>query len=345
MSDQKQTKENETMNAAQVLVRCLENEGVEYVFGIPGEENLEVMRALKDSKIKFITVRHEQGAAFMADVYGKLKGKAGVCLATLGPGATNLVTGVADANTDGAPLIAITGQVGTERMHLTSHQYLDLVTMFTPITKRSKQVVNPDTVNEVVRIAFKYAESEKPGACHIDLPCNIAAMPVESEVGRQPLKHHKPNLEMASIESLEEAAGLLFQAKRPVILAGHSAIRNKASKALTEFAEKLHIPVINTMMVFNDCSYGLIKWKEEDRYGENFYVDFTNPDFVKFAESMHAIGYRINSAQELIPTLEKAFEQKVPVIIDCPVDYRENTKLTEHLKELIKSYQAQQPEA
>ena len=105
MSDQKQTKENETMNAAQVLVRCLENEGVEYVFGIPGEENLEVMRALKDSKIKFITVRHEQGAAFMADVYGKLKGKAGVCLATLGPGATNLVTGVADANTDGAPLI------------------------------------------------------------------------------------------------------------------------------------------------------------------------------------------------------------------------------------------------
>jgi acetolactate synthase-1/2/3 large subunit len=179
MSDQKQTKENETMNAAQVLVRCLENEGVEYVFGIPGEENLEVMRALKDSKIKFITVRHEQGAAFMADVYGKLKGKAGVCLATLGPGATNLVTGVADANTDGAPLIAITGQVGTERMHLTSHQYLDLVTMFTPITKRSKQVVNPDTVNEVVRIAFKYAESEKPGACHIDLPCNIAAMPVE----------------------------------------------------------------------------------------------------------------------------------------------------------------------
>ena len=103
----------------------------------------------------------------MADVYGKLKGKAGVCLATLGPGATNLVTGVADANTDGAPLIAITGQVGTERMHLTSHQYLDLVTMFTPITKRSKQVVNPDTVNEVVRIAFKYAESEKPGACHI----------------------------------------------------------------------------------------------------------------------------------------------------------------------------------
>lgn len=112
-----------------------------------------------------------------------------------------------------------------------------------------------------------------------------------------------------------------------------------------EFETALRTGTPFVTLVFNDCSYGLIKWKEEDRYGENFYVDFTNPDFVKFAESMHAIGYRINSAQELIPTLEKAFEQKVPVIIDCPVDYRENTKLTEHLKELINSYQAQQPEA
>src|SRR5574344_1067121 len=114
------------MNTAEVLVHCLENEGVEYIFGIPGEENLAVMQALKTSKIRFITVRHEQGAAFMADVYGRLTGKAGVCLATLGPGATNLVTGVADANSDGAPLIALTGQVSTDRMHITGHQYLDL---------------------------------------------------------------------------------------------------------------------------------------------------------------------------------------------------------------------------
>ena len=144
------------MNTAEVLVKCLENEGVKYIFGIPGEENLEVMKALQNSTIKFITVRHEQGAAFMADVYGRLTGKAGVCLSTLGPGATNLVTGVADANSDGAPLVAITGQVGTERMHLTSHQFLDLVNMFSPITKRSKQIVRPDTVNEIIRIAFKY---------------------------------------------------------------------------------------------------------------------------------------------------------------------------------------------
>ena len=172
------------MNTAEVLIKSLESEGVKYIFGIPGEETLELMEAIKKSSIKFITVRHEQGAAFMADVYGRLTGKAGVCLSTLGPGATNLVTGVADANSDGAPLIAITGQVGTERMHLTSHQYLDLVNMFTPITKRSKQVVRPDTVNEIVRIAFKYAEMEKPGACHIDLPCNIAAMEVEGEVAQ-----------------------------------------------------------------------------------------------------------------------------------------------------------------
>ena len=153
------------MNTAEVLVACLENEGVTYIFGLPGEENLELIQALENSSIRFITVRHEQGAAFMADVYGRLTGKAGVCLSTLGPGATNLVTGVADANSDGAPLVAITGQVGTDRMHITSHQYLDLVGMFTPITKRSKQIVRPDTVNEIIRLAFKYAESEKPGAC------------------------------------------------------------------------------------------------------------------------------------------------------------------------------------
>ena len=147
------------MNTAEALVKSLENEGVKYIFGIPGEENLAVMQALKNSSIRFITVRHEQGAAFMADMYGRLTGKAGVCLSTLGPGATNLVTGVADANSDGAPLVAITGQVGTERMHLTSHQYLDLVNMFSPITKRSKQIVRPDTVHEIVRIAFKYAEN------------------------------------------------------------------------------------------------------------------------------------------------------------------------------------------
>ena len=147
---------------AQVLVDCLEAEGVDVIFGIPGEETLDLMFAIRDSKIRFIPVRHEQGAAFMADVYGRLTGRAGVCLSTLGPGATNLVTGVADAYLDGAPLVAITGQVGTDRMQLTSHQYLDLTAMFEPITKRSKQIIRPDTVGEIVRLAFKHAEKGKP---------------------------------------------------------------------------------------------------------------------------------------------------------------------------------------
>ena len=542
------------MNAAEILIRCLENEGVQYIFGIPGEETLEIMEAIKNSSIQFITVRHEQGAAFMADVCGRLTGKAGVCLSTLGLGATNLVTGVADANSDGAPLVAITGQVGTERMHLTSHQYLDLVNMFTPITKRSKQIVRPDTVNEIVRIAFKYAEAEKPGACHIDLPCNIAAQEVSNEIAQIPLKHHRENRRIASNEAILKAAELIRSAERPVILAGHSAVRNQASKTLAKFAEKTKIPVISTMMakgiipcnspyslwcigipqkdypnyaiekadlviavgydiveyapvkwnpngdkrivhidetpnhvnkfyqpeeevighitesllaleklcknreepewafdirqkmvndqsmfddcdsfppkpqkvlhdirrvmgeedilisdvgahkmwiareyhcyhpntciisngfatmgiavpgalaakllnpnkkvlavsgdggfmmnsqeletarryhlpfvtlIFTDANYGLIKWKQEERYGESYAIGFSNPDFVKYAESLYLKGYRIEKAADIIPTLEEAFRQDVPCIIECPIDYAANMELSAHLK-------------
>ena len=149
------------MKAAELFVKCLENEGVEYIFGIPGEENLDVMDALLDSSIKFITTRHEQGAAFMADVYGRLTGKAGVCLATLGPGATNLITGVADANLDHAPVVAIAGQASTHRLHKESHQVLDLELMFQSITKYSSRLLTPNVINEVVRKAFKLAQTEK----------------------------------------------------------------------------------------------------------------------------------------------------------------------------------------
>lgn len=240
--------EKKQNTVAEVLVKCLENEGVKYVFGIPGEENLDMMNALEKSDIRVIVVRHEQGAAFMADMYGRLTGKAGVCFSTLGPGATNLITGTADANSDGAPLIAITGQVGTERMHLTSHQYLDLVELFAPITKRSKQIVNPNSVNEIVRIAFKYAESEKPGACHVDLPTNVAKLPVSSGIAAQPLKKPERDKEYASFSSIDQAAAMIFKAKHPVILVGHSAVRNHAGEALTSFADVLKIPVVNTMM-------------------------------------------------------------------------------------------------
>ncbi|WP_405127677.1 acetolactate synthase large subunit [Sinanaerobacter chloroacetimidivorans] len=547
--------ENKQLNTAELMVKCLEAEGVEYIFGIPGEENLALVAALKNSSIQFVTTRHEQGAAFMADMYGRLTGKAGVCLSTLGPGATNLVTGVADAQGDGAPLVAITGQVGTDKMHITSHQLLDLTKMFEPITKRAKIVVRPDTIGEIVRLAFKYAESERPGATYIDLPVNISKMMVSDE--EKPLKRAKANLkEFASMQNVELAAAEIFRAQNPVILAGSGAVRAGASHALTHFAEELKIPVVNTMMakgvipidnpyammtvgipqkdyankilesadlviavgydlvefapavwnqqrkikiihigsspadtnkcyqctvevvgdmteslnsiarrttrntepehaikvykrfseeqklyeeddsfpmkpqkiihdvrkflgkddilvsdvgahkmwigrlygcyqpntciisngfasmgigvpgavaaklvhpdkkiititgdggfamnsqeletavrlglnfavlIFNDSGYGLIKWRQLDQYGESHNVDFTNPDFVKLAEAMNCKGYKVEKAGDLMPILEEAFKQKVPAIIDCAVDYSENTKLTEHLKKI-----------
>ena len=536
-------------NTAQVLVDCLEAEGVDTIFGIPGEETLDLMFAIRDSSIRFIPVRHEQGAAFMADVYGRLTGRAGVCLSTLGPGATNLVTGVADAFLDGAPLVAITGQVGTDRMQLTSHQYLDLCAMFEPITKRTKQIIRPDTVGEIVRLAFKYAESGKPGATHIELPKNIAKMPADAS----PLKKQQPQEVYADPGHIALAAKLISEAEKPVILAGVGAVRAGAAAAITEMADRLHIPVVNTMMakgvipmdnpmslwtigipqkdyvnrvfdeadlviavgydiveyaptkwnrepgipivhidtaaadvnkhyqptalvvgnisesiyeilrcarrsgntdyalklrammeeeqhqmaddssypmkparilkdvrevmgkadilvsdvgahkmwiarhyncyepntclisngfasmgfaipgafaakllhperrvlavcgdggfmmnsqeletavrehvpfvtlIWEDCNYGLIKWKEEEQFGESCYVGFTNPDFKALAEAMHCKGYRVERADDLIPVLEDAFSQDVPSVITVQVDYSENMKLSRHL--------------
>lgn len=542
-------------NTAELLVECLEAEGVRCIFGIPGEENLAVLEALKDSSIRFITVRHEQGAAFMADVYGRLTGKAGVCLSTLGPGATNLITGVADADSDGAPLVAISGQVHSDRMHITAHQYLDLRAMFEPITRRAYTVVHPDSMAEIVRLAFKYAEQEKSGATFIDLPVNVAKMPVRE--GERPLLPQHQPVEYATENAIREASSLIEKAENPVILAGASLIRSGAAPELTRFAEELKLPVVNTMMakgaipftspyalwtvgipmadyqtrvlekadlviavgydiieyapskwftpgtrilhidrrpadinrdyqpevsvvgdigdalerirsattrtkepeeilairarmvaehasyadddsypvkpqralidvrevmgpkdilisdvgankvwaarhyqcyepntciisngfatmgiavpgaiaakllypdrkvlaltgdagflmncqemetavrcgtnfvtlIFNDRSYGLIKWKQMMQYGESLYVDFDNPDFVKFAESMGAIGWRVERTEDLLPMLKRAFRQTKPVIIDCPIDYGENMKLTHHLEELMK---------
>ncbi len=536
------------LNTAELLVKCLENEGVEYVFGLPGEENLDILEALKDSSIQFITTRHEQGAAFMADVYGRLTGKAGVCLSTLGPGATNLMTGVADANLDGAPLVAITGQVGTDRMHIESHQYLDLVAMFAPVTKWNTQIVRPSNTPEIVRKAFKIAQSEKPGAVHIDLPENIAAMPATGNI----LKQDSRAKTYSSMTTIQAAAKAIAEAKNPLILAGNGAIRAGASKALTEFANKLDIPVANSFMgkgaipytnplslwtvglqqrdtiscafeqtdllivvgydlieyspkkwnpngeipivhiginpaeidssyiplvevvgdiadslseivkrtdrghhkpseiaklrqqiqadydsyakddgfpvkpqklihdlrevmgpedivicdvgahkmwmarhyhcdspntclisngfaamgiaipgalaaklvhpnkkvvavtgdggfmmncqeletalrvntpfvtlIFNDNGYGLIEWKQINQFGKPAFVKFGNPDFVKFAESMGLKGYRVESAADLIPILKKALVDDVPSVIDCPVDYAENIRLSQ----------------
>ena len=543
------------MNVAQKLVECLAAEGVEVVFGIPGEENLEIIEALAASSIRFITTRHEQGAAFMADVYGRLTGKAGVCLATLGPGATNLITGVADANSDGAPLVAITGQVSTERMHITGHQYLDLNKLFEPITKRTKLVMRPDSITEIVRLAFKYAQRDgKMGATLIDLPVDVARMDVPENM--KPMIPQNSRPEYADLETIAQAAKLLARAKCPVMLVGADAARGDIAAEITELAHAVHLPVVNTMMakgvirsddpyamgtigipqrdyqdllleqadlllcvgydivelsparldprqdktiihvsntaahvnrcyppaievigdmaetlrhlaqltvriqepelafalrarmldefagfagddgyplkpqrvlsdirrimgpgdillsdvgahkmwiarhypcdeprsclisngfatmgiavpgalaaklvhpdkrilavtgdggfmmncqeletarreglpfvtlIFNDSAYGLIQWKQNDRFGHTNMTGFTNPDFVLLAESMGCKGYRVERADDLIPILEEAFSQNVPTVIDCPIDYRENVLLTARLKAL-----------
>ena len=233
------------MKAAELFIRSLENEGVENIYGIPGEENIDVMDALLDSTIRFITTRHEQGAAFMADVYGRLTGRAGVCLATLGPGATNLVTGIADANMDRAPVVAIAGQAATTRMHKESHQHLDLVNLFRPITKYSTQLRAPEIIPEVVRKAFKQAEAEKPGVSFIDFPENIAQASVE---GKAPLKVQRAMPPVPPPEKVKQAAEIISAAKYPIIMAGNGVVRARATQQLVAFAEKLNIPVATTFM-------------------------------------------------------------------------------------------------
>ena len=541
------------MKAAELLIKCIENEGVSHMFGIPGEENLDVMDALLDSSLQFITTRHEQGAAFMADVYGRLTGRAGVCLATLGPGATNLVTGVADANMDRAPVVAIAGQAATTRMHKESHQVLDLVSLFQPISKYSTQIREPEIIPEVVSKAFKVAEIEKPGCSFIDFPENIAEMVLDN---KEPLPVRRPTLPVPQEQTVKRAVSIISQAKHPLIMVGNGVIRHKASAHLIRFVEKLGIPVATTFMakgviptshplslgtvglqasdyvscgfdradviicvgydmveyhphlwnklknhkivhidsmpaevdehyivdvgvvgsiahsldligeqaspqhsvnigtlrqtivdefsrysddngfpikpqkivwdvrqalaredivvsdvgahkmwiarmyqaeapntciisngfaamgiavpgaiaakighpdrtalavtgdagfmmnsqeietamrynipviilVWNDQRYGLIQWKQMAQFGRESHISFNNPDFVTYAQAFGAKGYRVESAQELLPTLQQAIQDNTVVIIDCPVDYSENLKLTEKLGELI----------
>ena len=232
------------MKASELMVRCLENEQVQFIFGIPGEENIDVMDALLDSSIRFVGVRHEQGGAFMADVYGRLSARAGVCLATLGPGATNLVTGVADANMDGGAVVAITGQASLDRMHKESHQHIDVVETFRPVTKWNAQIKTARIIPEIVRKAFKVAQTEKPGATHIDFPEDVA----EERVDAAPLLPQAPPRPEPPEAQIATAAEIISAARSPIILAGNGVVRQAAAAALTRFAERLNIPVAETFM-------------------------------------------------------------------------------------------------
>jgi acetolactate synthase-1/2/3 large subunit len=232
------------MKASDLLVRCLEAESVRVVFGVPGEETEDLLFSLAASGIRFVPCRHEQGAAFMADVWGRLTGTAGVCLATLGPGATNLITGIADAQLDKSPLVAITGQASLQRLHKESHQNIDVVAMLHPVTKWNTSIATPEVVPEVVRKAFKLAEREKPGATHIELPEDVAS----GEVDSSPIPPRRLRRPAPDYKAVDAAFALLTQARRPLILAGNGAIRKLASRHLRQLVEATGIPVVATFM-------------------------------------------------------------------------------------------------
>jgi acetolactate synthase-1/2/3 large subunit len=540
------------MKAAELLVKSLENEGVKRIYGVPGEENMDVLDVIHDSPIQFVLSRHEQGAAFMADIHGRLTGKAGVCMSTLGPGATNLVTGIADANMDHAPLVAITGQAGLHRMHKESHQYLDLVALYNPVTKWNAQVKHPYSVTEIVRKAFKVAQTEKRGACHVDIPEDVMKLNAEGA----PLRVQHPIAPEPTSQQINRAVKILNEARFPIILSGNGTLRGQASQALRDFARRLNIPVACTFMgkgalpyddihslmevglqthdyvscgfdradvvicvgydlveyapnqwnphqdkkiihidmspaevdayyvievgvigdissslsalmskvtprdseiyqelhraiinqvdefsedksfplkpekilydlrqamapedilisdvgahklwvarmfpckepntclisngfasmgialpggiaaklarpdlhivtvsgdggflmnvqeletacrlgtptvnlVFNDRAYGLIAWKQQLQFGRTSYTEFTNPDLMALAHAFGARGYKVNEAGELAAILKEALTLKVPSVIDCPVDFEENLRLTEKLGQIV----------
>jgi acetolactate synthase-1/2/3 large subunit len=232
------------MKSAELFVKCLEAEGVEYIFGLPGEENIELLNALTGSNIRFILTHDERWAAFMANAYGRFSGRPGVCLSTLGPGATNLITGVADALLDFSPMVAVTGQVGLSKLHKESHQYLDILGAFKPMTKWNARIEVAATIPEIIRKAFKTASTEKPGPTHIEFPEDIALL----ETDGLPLSHEPVRYPEPSDELLSRASALIEAAGTPLILAGNGVLRSRASKELEQFVSGTGIGVTTTFM-------------------------------------------------------------------------------------------------
>ena len=276
-----------TRTTAELIVECLENEGVTHVFGIPGEENIRFTEAVSRSSIEYVLTRHEQGASFMAEVYGRLTGRAGVCSATLGPGAINLLLGVADATTNSTPLVALSAQVGMGRSYKESHQGIDLVSMFGPATKWSALVATPGSVPEMFRKAFKLAQTERPGAVYLAVPEDVeeAAAPADSS----PLPVNVPRPEDPSAAQLERAAEILNSARNPILLAGHGAARGGAAEAVRRFAEALDIPVATTFH-----GKGVLSDEHPLALGA---VGFMRHDYVNFgfdrADVIVAAGYEL----------------------------------------------------
>ena len=233
------------MNGAELLVSALENEGVKEIFGVPGEENLDVVDALRRSTVRLVVTRHEQAAAFMAATHGRLTGEPGVCLSTLGPGALNLTTGAAYALLGAMPMVMITGQKGVLSRKQARFQVVDIVATMTPLTKMAHQIVSPETIPSMVRDAFRVAQQERPGPVHLELPEDIAATqaPEMSPVPRHPIA-----LPVADHAALDQAADLIRAAERPLVMLGAAASRPRLADALSRFVRRLQIPFFNTQM-------------------------------------------------------------------------------------------------
>ncbi len=524
--------------AAALLVECLAAEGCEYVFSVPGEETMDILEALShQDAVRHITTRHEQGAAFMADVYGRLTGRAAVAMSTLGPGATNLVTGIADAYLDRAPMVALTGQAGSDKTHKEAHQFVDIVRMLEPVTKWNQRVGQTAAIPEIIRKAFRVAQLAKPGPTHVELPENLAAMAVDAEL--RPIEPSQAYFPEPTEEAIAHAARLIAGSSRPLVLAGNGVIRRHAAPELRAFARGLqardhvlsgfdrgdvvvsvgydlveyaparwnpdgHKRIVHvdtqpaevdafyqpeveligdiggtlrrllaavvphgiggrdasqrhaaretlvhqdlrtallaelgayehddgwpirpqkaiadlrralqpadivisdvgahkiwvarlyqayepntviisngfaamgislpgavaaklvhpdrrvvalcgdggflmnsqeletarriganiTVVVWRDDSYGLIDWKQRTEFGHTFGVEFANPDFVAYAQSFGLAAFRPASAADLYPTLMRALDHPGPTLVEVPIDYRENLRLTERL--------------
>ena len=291
--------------AADVLVACLEAEGVGWVFGIPGEETLDLNHALEHSSVQFVPVRHEQGGAYMADMVGRLTGRAGVCLGTLGPGALNLVTAVADAQLEHAPLVALTGQGPLESMHKESHQFVDVVEVMRPITKWTARVATPATVPEAVRKAFKVAESDKPGATHLELPEDVMAAPLQAD----PLPRRDPVHVDPPAGQIARAAELVRAATHPIVLAGNGVLRAGAAPQLRALSQAAGLPVAETFM-----GKGALDFEDRLALG-TVGVDDADYELAGFgdADLVIAIGYDL---VEQAPEHWNGERDKVIVVID-----------------------------
>ena len=274
--------------AAQLMVKCLENEGVSVVFGIPGEENIRFIQALAHSKsIRYVLTRHEQAAAFMAEMYGRVTGRAAVVSATLGPGAINMQLGVADATTNSTPMVAVSAQVGQDREYKESHQYVDLVSMFAPITRWAAGVPTARAIPEMFRKAFKVAETERPAAVYLAVPEHIDAD--EADYDLTPLPRNVVRAEAPAAGQVARAVEILRKARRPVVLAGHGAARADATAALVRFSDELGIRVANTFH-----GKGVMPDDHPNSLGT---IGFMRHDYVNFgfdnADVIITVGYEL----------------------------------------------------